>query len=793
MPRIAQFLFIICIISVHIPLSAADEESVIITNRIALFNKGLPAEHPRLLIKKSELADFKIFLEKMKKEKDGAALLKRILLEPKNEALPGEPVPVPKGGKLNAEATKIWQDGYALANNTGNMALRFAFMYMTTGEEKYGRESARWLLHIASWDVNGGINIRNNDEAFIQSLRPMIFAYDWVYGALTPDERKTVEQAIKLRLDILWKDISRKFSLIKPTPPDNSLSHPMRFISTLGQGGLALYKESTGADRYLAWAYEYYNRQFPVWGGDDGGWAEGLEYWGTGSSQHLRFLEGMQILGFNDPLKRPFFKNNGYFGLYNMMPYPFTSFGDLTNITKPNPNRAMVIEKYAIMLKDPYLKEFAGVINNRYPDGFGYYEFNAIDTVFHKYRNSQVSFKKVSLADIPQSRKFSDVGWAVMHSALGDKDNDIMLGLKSSPYGSASHSFSDQNAFVINAFGEPLAISSGYREWYDSPHHVGWTRATISKNSILINGKGQPIKDANASGKISRFYSGKNYSLATGDASAAWREQAVWSYRHVLFVNRRYFIILDETEARSPSSWQWLLHAREKMEIDERQMSVTSIKGNAGLFCEILYPAADSLTVSQTDRYAVEIDKAYRAKMPNEWHATVGTKQKSQRGEFVSFLYPYKKGETVPSAQMMKVEGGSYAVVQERDSQDHILFGGERMSVSGDGGRLKGFAASVNRTNGSLQKFFVCETTEIVQGDFNISSDKPVTLEGDIDAKGMNFRMDAHQDMVLRIKMPFNPGPVNGVTRTNINYDAKFGTMTLKVPAKTVTFTVLRK
>ena len=29
-----------------------------------------------------------------------------------------------------------------------------------------------------------------------------------------------------------------------------------------------------------------------------------------------------------------------------------------------------------------------------------------------------------------------------------------------------SHAFSDQKSFVLNAFGQPLAISSGYREYY---------------------------------------------------------------------------------------------------------------------------------------------------------------------------------------------------------------------------------------------------------------------------------------------------------------------------------------
>jgi hypothetical protein len=777
----------------HIVFPLTQPEESIIAERITIFNKGLPSEHPRLLITKKDIPSLRKYVGELRKTKEGAVLFKRIALEPGVKPVKGEPEMIPrKRMSRDADAARIWREGYELANDSGNYALRLAFMYLVTGEEKYARESASWLVHLSSWDVDGAISIKVNDEAFIQSCRPMIFAYDWIYPALKDEEKQVIEQALKIRLEILWKLITPKFSLMQKTEPSNSLSHPMRFISTLGQGGLALYKELPGADKYLAWAYEYYNRQFPVWGGDDGGWAEGLEYWGTGMSQHLRFLEGMQLLGYSDPLKRPFFKNNGYFGLYNMMQYPFTSFGDLANITKPNPNRSLVVEKYALMLKDPYLKAFSGKIAPKFPDGFSYYEFNAIDTLLHGYRSGIAKIKPGNLAEIPQSRVFNDIGWAVMHSALGEKD-DIMLGLKSSPFGSASHSFSDQNAFVINAFGEPLAISSGYREWYDSPHHVGWTRTTASKNAILINGKGQPLKDAKATGRITQFYSGERNDFASADASPAYKENADSALRHILFVGRRYFVVFDVVTAKKPSTFQWLMHAREKMDVDESRAVITSRKGDASLQAAVIYPRPDDLKLSQTDEYAVPLDKAFRGKLPGEWHAAVSTKKETNKGIFLTALYPYKnKTENTAVFTPVSVQGGYAMRMQDGVYSSFVIAGDEKVYAVGNNISFCGLIASVHRENNVLNDIVLINGTTLSQENAVVRSDVPLSLECVFGLKGASIRIFNGAPARITLKLPFKPVKITGIPQSSITYDEKNGEITMSI-ARDAEWVVLNK
>jgi len=62
---------------------------------------------------------------------------------------------------------------------------------------------------------------------------------------------------------------------------------------------------------------------------------------------------------------------------------------------------------------------------------------------------------------------------------------------KSSPFGSISHSYADQNTFSLFAFGKPLIITSGHYVAYGSQMHLNWRKQTKSSNTLLIDGLGQ--------------------------------------------------------------------------------------------------------------------------------------------------------------------------------------------------------------------------------------------------------------------------------------------------------------
>lgn len=727
------------------PSSFSQSDGDIVAARSAEFVERIADSRPRLLLRPADVPALRAFLKELPVMPDGAAQARAALPPLDGRVLTPEPQAVKNG---TPEGTRQWQTGFKAANEAGSWAQRYSLAWLLTEDPAYGREAARWLLHLANWRITRD-TYRSNDELFIQHLRPMIFAYDWAHDALTPDERAVVGRALQERLTILAGFIQPKLSLSRPTPADNSLSHPMRFVSTLGQGGLALLHETPGAARWLAWAYEYYLRQFPVWGGPAGGWAEGLNYWNTGMTQHQRFLEGMALLGFAEPLKRPFWRNTPYFGLYGLMPYPGSSFGDLTNSMPPSGSIRLLMEKFARLNGDPYPLAFSRALTSKLPGDFNYFTYDAIDAFLERFRAGQAPLPEVPLADLPQSRHFDDIGVVIMHSALGDAARDIMFGFRSSPQGSASHGFSDQNSFVLNAFGQPLAINSGYREFYDSPHHMGWTRQTKAKNAVLVGGQGQRVKDATATGQIVRYADGAGFSFATGDAQRAYAPRAEKALRHVFFVDRRYFVLLDEVAAPVPVPFQWLLHARSEMQLVPERNEITVRQQDARLTANLLHPAPGALLFSQTDAFDPPVDPAWRAKMPNEWHMSAETAPARQQ-EFLALLYPWqtRDGNAPPAVRLVPAARGFALRVGE---DGLVLMAREaEKQVEAEGWALDGMAASVTPVEGG-RRFALVEATRF-DGAWSLAASRPVSVEGRsaADEFSLALRVDAPVTLTIR-------------------------------------------
>ncbi|HSD39717.1 MAG TPA: heparinase II/III family protein [Rhodocyclaceae bacterium] len=758
--------------------------------RIATLAASLKNEHPRLLLRPADIPALREFLLKtLPTQADATALAKLAVPPLDNKPLPAQPPAVRNGTQDGSEA---WRQGYMAANDAGNWAWRYALGWQLTGEQRYGREAARWLLHLASWKIDNEV-LRTNDELFIQHLRPMIFAYDWAWTALTAEERTTVNTAIAARLTLLAEHIQPKFSLSTPTSPDNSLSHPMRFISTLGLGGMALYHDTAAAPAWVAWSYEYYLRQFPVWGGDAGGWSEGLNYWATGMTQHLRFLEAMKLQGFDEPLQRPFFRNTPWFAAYNLMPYPGSSFGDLTNIVGPTPSIALMLEKFALLQQDPYLLRFGHLLTTKYPTAFGYYDFGAMDAMLHLFRRNQSQLQEAELLHLPLTRYFDDIGWVAMHSRLGNKSEDIMLAFKSSPFGSASHSFADQNSFVINAFGEPLAISSGYREWYDSPHHVGWTRTTAAKNAILIDGQGQQIKSAAAKGSISRQVNGERFSFVTGDAKQAYAGNATQALRHIFFVDRRYFVMLDEVAAPQETKFQWLLHARDEMGLDPDNNRIAIARGVARLDTLLLSPAPGQLSLRQTDAFTPAVASGYEKRMPNEWHVTAETLAKSKAQTFFSVMYPHRDGFGAEDAVIrpIKIRRGFAVGVKTQNSDDIVFMAKENdATIRADGIEINGLAGSVS-SRGSDTRINLIEARRYDSRLFSFDSDVPLSIDATVTPETINIRFAPHKATELTIQKATSPRTVRGISRDNWDYDVNKRQILIKLSEQTAEITIV--
>ena len=68
-------------------------------------------------------------------------------------------------------------------------------------------------------------------------------------------------------------------------------------------------------------------------------------------------------------------------------------------------------------------------------------------------------------------------------------------------------------------------------------------------------------------------------------------------------------VMVDDLEAPKPSEYQWLLHAWEKLELDESAQTFVSKRGEA--FMQVRLFTGDQMRFAQTDAWPVEPKKGF--------------------------------------------------------------------------------------------------------------------------------------------------------------------------------------
>ncbi len=544
--------------------------------------------------------------------------------------------------------------------------------YVLSGERKFGDEAKRRILHFFAWDPNGSTSLTHNDEPAMWVMQRGTRAYDWAYGLFSPEERAKIEPVMKARCEQFLKRLTGMPFESRPYS-----SHPARDVGFLGEAALSFIHEWPEARGWLEYVMKIYWSVFPAWAGDDGGWQEGPGYWSAYMSFALHFATALLKATGENITQKPFFHNTPYYKLYTNPPLARMSpFGD----GQSGPAGAgPLMYHFSTLLRDPYIRWYAET--QKSGPGSGAMGFALFDP----------SLQAKAPADLPQARAFPGVGLVAMHTNLADPKNDAWLVMRSSPLGSISHGHADQNAFCIEAFGEALAIPSGYYPWYGSPHHDNWTRETKAKNCITLDGgQGQRKHSWEASGKIARFVTNDRYDYALGDAAPAYSGALTKCLRHVVHLRPGVFVIVDELEAPKPATFEWWLHALDPMKVDEGKREVLIRRGDARLLVSFFLP--QELAFAQTDQFTPPPED----KKPNQWHLTASSKAKATTATFFTVLRPHRAAEEgkLPPLRFDQ-RGGSCAVLWSDRGADHrVAFGPDGLTLNGQAVRADPVPAS---------------------------------------------------------------------------------------------------
>lgn len=632
--------------------------------------RRIPKRHPRLFIRPEDVPRLRELARGPLKDRYEKLVrdCERLLAHPPKT---DEPPKYPPGTKRLSEPWRvIWWGNRMYTIKALDGAATLAFTRLLGGKEEYGQLARRILMDCAKWDPKGATGYRYNDEAGMPYAYHFSRAYTFVNDLLTEQERQECRSMMKVRMDEMYRHLYPRH-LWRPYA-----SHSNRAWHFLGEVGIAFSGEIDGADDAVWFATNVFYNVYPVWCDDDGGWHEGNIYWSSYIGRFTWWADVMHsALGIN-AYEKPYFSKVGYYPMYLMPPNKVGGgLGDLVARRRASQNVPLVSQLAAQSGNghwEWYVRRMGGPSQTP-----GYVGF---------IRGSLPDVEATPPDDLPTSRLFRGTGQAYLNTTLTDANRDVQVVFKSSPFGTQSHGYEANNSFLLWAYGQRLLIRSGYRDIYGSDHHRNWMWSTRSVNNITVGGRGQLRHSASAKGRIIAFETTPSIDAVVGSAGSAYRESTGAEpfldrfTRAIIFVKPELVIVYDRLAAREPSTFEYWLHALNKMDVGDQHR----IQVRAGdVVCDVDFLAPAGLTFAQTDQY--DPNPRPRIKL-REWHLTATTPKKSKTVEFVALYRPHRKKDPAPPTVRLKSIPGGYVLSAElSDGRVTVLLPADDRATLKDG------------------------------------------------------------------------------------------------------------
>jgi len=536
--------------------------------------------------------------------------------------------------KENKELVKYWWPNRQQTEKACREAETIAFVYLLSDEKKYAAASRRWILHLASWNPDGPTNFKLNCEAAKPMLYRLPRAYDWAWEALTDSEREKVRRAMARRAKDAWESgevgrgvghLNRPFS-----------SHGNRTWHKLGECAIAFLGEIPEAETWLDYAVNKFFAAYPVWSDDDGGWHEGVSYWGGYMSKVVCWLQvANSALGI-DGFKKPFFAQVGDYPLYVAPPgSPNMGFGDLSFHSPPQGWGGFL--EYFLRAGGHHAGDTHAAYWRWWTEQWKMSGEGGVLGFLYNANLPPLPEAKPP-DDLPPSKVFQGIGVASLHCLLQNSTNDVHLLFKSSPFGSQSHGHNPQNSFQLNAYGEALLTTCVYRDLHGSKFHYGWAHSTKAHNAVLVDGEGQIPHSAAATGCITRFQLTEAWEYVEGDARSAYGGRLTRARRKIAFIQPDLIVICDDLAAPKSVSYQFMLHALSPFTVDEKELRLSAKQRRASVTVQYLSPTP--LLFRQWDGFDPKPDREF----PNQWHVEASTRERLNELRMLTVILPQRTG-----------------------------------------------------------------------------------------------------------------------------------------------------
>lgn len=525
----------------------------------------------------------------------------------------------------------------------------FALLYILTGDIQYGNEAKRQLLHFyGKWDPRGSTRITHNDEPGMHIHSHGLPAYDMVRELFTPEERKIVETSMHIRMNEFYDYL---YTRSVDAHPYNS--HAIYYFQLMGRLGLTLiHSYPEDAKRALDFSLRFFRTYLHPFAFPDGGWSEGPAYGSWGVERLCRYTHVVkQTTGLDLKKIHPFFKNCGYYSLYGWPgPSRQTSFGDGTSPA----GQANMLRICAAINNNPVFLKPA--LDRKQPD----------DWMIWAAIIEKDTIGIPDMSKLPKAYHFPSIGFAALRTDMDDFNNDVGLLFQSNPLGAVSHHHNSHNCFMLEAFSEPLAISSGYYDYYSSPHHDKWTRQTKARNGITVDGGKGQMRGGHATGKLTKFINGSEFDIVEGDASPAY-DMLKTAVRTIVHIRPGIFVIRDKAVSNKDKHvFEYNLHAFQPGEWDEKTQTVTLKMPKAE--CKVLFFGNAPWKFRSFDTFPIAPARTQTRPYPEQWHFVASAPDAAMELDLITVLLPYRTGEAAKLPRVEKLPDGVKVIYQDGHS-----------------------------------------------------------------------------------------------------------------------------
>ncbi len=231
------------------------------------------------------------------------------------------------------------------------------------------------------------------------------------------------------------------------------------------------------------------------------------------------------------------------------------------------------------------LPRFGDDVNSYVPIGDA-----RMEQAYHAYRNPSLlpllstkpTFENILLGrkvqeKIPFRIRDSDWLYGAGHAILRTKGNaELSAAMTFGPYG-GSHGHYDKLSFVFFGHGQELAVDPGRakNQAYRLPIHKNWYKATISHNTVLVDGQSQQP----AKGQI-KFFQNSNTHATVGAIS----EEAYPGVKHTrtLSLYEDFLLVVDQLQSDKEHRFDWVYHNRGTQAFNDVVTKTTTIPSYPG-------------------------------------------------------------------------------------------------------------------------------------------------------------------------------------------------------------------